>query len=126
MPTFRDCYEIDTQEFSCNQAIRLMSLEEIGRFVLKMNKAYVDGDFDFLRSLPFVEKIHPRRGIYRHIYIPAAIRREVLSSGPCVTCGTTERLTIDHRIPVSKGGSDDRSNLQPMCSLCNIRKHDKI
>jgi 5-methylcytosine-specific restriction endonuclease McrA len=30
----------------------------------------------------------------------------------CVTCGTHKNLTVDHIIPVSRGGSDDLDNLQ--------------
>ncbi len=35
-------------------------------------------------------------------------------------CGMA--LTVDHKIPKSKGGSDDLSNLQPMCAKCNTEK----
>lgn len=42
----------------------------------------------------------------------------------CVECGTTRRLTLDHRIPRSQGGTSDEENLQTMCRDCNERKGD--
>ena len=43
----------------------------------------------------------------------------------CQYCGATRKLTIDHIIPKSKGGSDDWDNLVVACSSCNIKKGDK-
>ena len=40
----------------------------------------------------------------------------------CVSCGTHRNLSIDHIIPVARGGSDDVDNLQTMCVPCNTRK----
>lgn len=42
----------------------------------------------------------------------------------CVVVGCTERvdLTIDHIVPLSRGGSDDLSNLQFMCRKHNSAK----
>lgn len=35
-------------------------------------------------------------------------------------------ITVDHIIPKSKKGTDDLTNLQPMCAKCNVQKGDKI
>lgn len=43
----------------------------------------------------------------------------------CFYCGKSGRLTIDHDMPVTRGGSDDIENILPACRSCNSRKHDK-
>ena len=35
-------------------------------------------------------------------------------------------LTVDHVIPLSKGGSDELENLRPAHWICNNRKSDKV
>ncbi len=40
----------------------------------------------------------------------------------CRYCRSTENLTIDHKIPQVKGGSDDLDNLQCLCNQCNAMK----
>lgn len=43
----------------------------------------------------------------------------------CLACGGQDPLTVDHVIPISKGGSNDISNIQPLCKRCNDIKYDK-
>ena len=44
----------------------------------------------------------------------------------CSECGTEENLTVDHIYPLSKGGTDDPSNLTFLCQSCNSKKGTKI
>src|SRR4030095_1381560 len=37
---------------------------------------------------------------------------------------TTASTSVDHRIPKSRGGTDDRTNLCGCCKNCNDRKQD--
>ena len=79
--------------------------------------------------------------------VPGALRRVVMREGgyTCVECrvvGVEERfprggygyptsvqgvfLSIDHKIPRSKGGTSDRPNLRILCTTCNTRKGVKL
>lgn len=42
----------------------------------------------------------------------------------CVSCGIIAD-SIDHVVPISKGGTNDIENLRPMCRSCNSRKKDR-
>ena len=55
-------------------------------------------------------------------------RIKALYNYTCPECLQTEpdiTLSVDHMIPISKGGEHIPSNIQPLCLLCNMRKQDK-
>lgn len=48
-------------------------------------------------------------------------------NGCCALCGKPvkfKELTIDHKVPLSKGGSNGMENLQLTCKGCNSTKSD--
>lgn len=65
-------------------------------------------------------------------YIPVEVERRVRTAARnrCGYCLSPQhlvmaRLEIEHIIPISKGGSNDESNLWLACPLCNGYKSDK-
>lgn len=57
---------------------------------------------------------------------PAAWRALVAAAGGrCTYCGELRQLTMDHRIPLSRGGRHEIENITPACKPCNSRKHTR-
>ncbi|MEM1055926.1 MAG: HNH endonuclease [Bacteroidota bacterium] len=61
---------------------------------------------------------------YRRVLLT---RRNVLrrDGHRCQYCGSTERLTIDHVMPRSRGGKDAWDNLVAACTPCNNKKGNR-
>ena len=64
------------------------------------------------------------------IRIPPEVRKYVFQRDryQCQSCGKTTLetdLTIDHLIPLARGGQNDISNLHTLCFSCNQQKTDK-
>ena len=55
----------------------------------------------------------------------AALMDELVSQ-PCAYCGSTENITIDHIVPLSRGGKHEASNLAPACLPCNCSKSGQL
>ncbi|MFN2353933.1 MAG: HNH endonuclease [Desulfopila sp.] len=47
------------------------------------------------------------------------------ASGECFYCGTTvafKNITMDHVVPLTRGGKSTKENLVPCCKKCNTAK----
>jgi 5-methylcytosine-specific restriction endonuclease McrA len=62
-----------------------------------------------------------KNGVYN--IIPKDLRR--LKNSPCFYCGQ-KADTLDHIVPVVKGGTHSIGNLVSACRSCNSRKHDRF
>lgn len=52
--------------------------------------------------------------------------REQIRPGVCRYCGKTvgaDALTLDHVVPVARGGTSTRGNVVPSCVACNREKN---
>lgn len=57
-------------------------------------------------------------------HCPEAWRQlKELFGNRCLCCGKEVKLTKDHVIPITRGGTDDITNIQPLCMTCNKSKH---
>ncbi|OFZ47623.1 MAG: hypothetical protein A2381_09600 [Bdellovibrionales bacterium RIFOXYB1_FULL_37_110] len=57
-------------------------------------------------------------------HIPRKIKETVYkrTNGECENCKSTQNLEFDHLIPYAKGGTNNLTNIQLLCSNCNKRK----
>ena len=56
--------------------------------------------------------------------LPKELRR--LYAQPCAECGSTDKPTLDHIVPLSRGGRHSVGNLQTLCAPCNYSKNSKL
>lgn len=68
-----------------------------------------------------------RPSVTRHPYDVSKDRRAAVferDGNACLACGATHSLSLDHIVPLSKGGDNSDDNLQTLCHSCNSSKGD--
>lgn len=67
-----------------------------------------------------------RRAAHRRALVPLTSdqkrHRYALFENRCAYCGSVDRLTVDHVVPLSAGGLDEITNIVPACFGCNRSK----
>lgn len=72
-------------------------------------------------------KNHRRRAVQRKngiFFISQKDLNKILSSC-CYKCGKIDNVTLDHIIPIFRGGRHSIGNIQPLCKSCNSSKGSK-
>ena len=70
------------------------------------------------------DELHREKAEARRLRASAWWRRRV-AVGRCGYCGQPvppRQLTMDHRVPLVRGGRSTRMNLVPACKACNTAK----
>ena len=84
-----------------------------------------DANREKLRALNFRRRVL-RDMLLEEIDYESIIKRD---GGVCYLCGRAPemgKLTIDHVVPLARGGAHTRNNLRVACRSCNCRKGKKL
>ena len=102
--------------------------EQLDRRKRELNKYFVLGR-EGRSGKTVLYKLASRKAVVESdvLGISERVRAEVLRLGHCAMCGRTPQthgavLQVDHKMPQSWGGTNDISNLQPLCEECNRGK----
>lgn len=103
------------------------------RWITQRIGARTDVDVDGLMERGFLEPWDERTAQgklenWPSRYVSAQTRADLLRSAQnrCAACNADKNLEVDHKIPISQGGTGDPSNLQILCRQCNRRKRARL
>jgi 5-methylcytosine-specific restriction protein A len=65
-------------------------------------------------------------GLRDFIFLPDKDGIKYKKKEKCERCGGTNKLAVDHILPIAKGGKDCIPNKQTLCVHCNSKKNDTI
>jgi 5-methylcytosine-specific restriction endonuclease McrA len=123
------------------EPLTMVPLRRALRLVIDGKAEIVEADAD--RVVRSERLTMPRPAVIRltkFIHVPRRFRRQVTNTFlfardryRCQYCGRhltelkpRESLTRDHLIPLSRGGSNDWTNVVAACSPCNTRKGNRL
>ncbi len=81
-----------------------------------------------LNSIPSQPSAQNKKTAPQSRHVPQKVKKIVMTRDGrrCVKCGAREYLEFDHKIPFSKGGSNQKANIQILCRKCNLKKGSNI
>ena len=122
----------DDEEFEDWQFNQHLLGKPLTEFVKDLSNQTNLGDIHIKEIKVVLMYNKPAKPKRKRTNIPRGLRHEVFKRDgyKCVECGASKddgaTLHVDHKVPVSKGGTDELDNLQTLCSDCNLNKSDVI
>lgn len=96
------------------------------RFYYDKDEAYLyNEDLKFYNERESKRNAKARLRMYANLFIRDERKHLITDESCCVKCGSIDKLQLDHIIPTTKGGKNERTNLQILCRSCNIKKGNK-
>jgi 5-methylcytosine-specific restriction endonuclease McrA len=86
---------------------------------------------EYNRKNPLARKRHKATRRARFLKTQGSFTDESLSNkfkyygNRCIYCKTDDNITLEHLIPLSRGGTNWTANLAPSCLPCNMKKNSK-
>lgn len=98
-----------------------------GDVLREQRRAYRDANRDLIRAQNNRRKAR-ERAVAVNDLSPAQWRQIVTDwGGRCAYCGCTPAvITMDHVVPLGRGGHHTAANVVPACGPCNSRKSDGL
>lgn len=79
-----------------------------------------------------MQKALTRKKVVERVWFSRDVKEDILrkSDGVCAHCGCPvtigDNFTVEHVVPISKGGTNDLVNIVALCRTCNTEKGDCI
>jgi len=123
------------------EPITMVPVRRALRLVIDGKAEIVEADGGRLVRSAHLSLPHPAViRLVRFVRVPRKFRRQVTNTFlfardgyACQFCGRSERelgfrecLTRDHIVPLSRGGTNDWTNVVTACSTCNTRKGNRL
>lgn len=117
---YQEDYEILLRCYQCLRDLKIITFDNL--ITLKSIARHNYMNCFKIREL---DSMQPRFIAQKYIS-KKEIRKAIIDRDKkCLKCGSEKRLSIDHIIPISKGGLNELDNLQCLCVRCNSKKRDK-
>lgn len=88
-------------------------------------KVWINNNRDYY-NLYFLKRRDKKRKLDSGYSYEDSVFTRDLFNNKCFKCGSTEKLTIDHHMPLSLNEGLSRSNAVILCKSCNCKKHKKL